>query len=334
MFVAFLLLLCVMILEDISRLQPWVFIQTAILWTVCIPPSSKKGSRKTMTAVVIILAGTYFWSGLQKLNIAFLTEIAPWFLEGIGIDGLRPVQSELQSIANGELPSRYYGLLLMPIIEILIGLGLLMQRSRKLAAYMGIAMHVLIIAVIGPWSKEYNYIIIPWNIALAICLYIATPRVERQGLLVSEALTTRGVAFVTMMFFILPALNFFKIYDHSLSASLYSGSRSTGSYFFFKNFEADKNDAYTHVMIDHFDEQHLYLGSEVDFDKWMLRELNVPFYGEPRYIKRMGQKLCNDSAFPAGSGLIMTQRARFTSKKSVHSCYCEDLAAGTCLPPF
>src|SRR5690242_2718843 len=59
----------IFILEDITRFQPWVYMFALMLFSVAI--LKPKGEEVTLFAIRVILAGTYFWSGMQKINHSF-----------------------------------------------------------------------------------------------------------------------------------------------------------------------------------------------------------------------------------------------------------------------
>ena len=64
---------------DQSRLQPWFW---QYVWMLAIlglrSPDDEASARRALGACALIVAGTYFWSGLQKFNGGFVYDTFPW----------------------------------------------------------------------------------------------------------------------------------------------------------------------------------------------------------------------------------------------------------------
>jgi hypothetical protein len=76
----FLLPATLLVLEDVMRLQPWLFLFGVMFLAVAVYGPGRRDS--ILAAFMLITSATYFWSGVQKLNHAFAVEILPWLAGG------------------------------------------------------------------------------------------------------------------------------------------------------------------------------------------------------------------------------------------------------------
>src|SRR5262249_22211025 len=153
----------------------------------------------------------YFWSGVQKLNWSFCHEVVPSLLE--------PHLGRLPY-----LPAIGIGI---AISEALIGIGLLIQRTRQIAVISAICMHSLIL--VSLISARQNCIIWPWNISMMIMVPLLFWRIGINGLKALLDFGRSGFAghfakVVLILCGLLPAFSFIGLWDMYLSAALYSGN--------------------------------------------------------------------------------------------------------------
>jgi hypothetical protein len=103
----------------------------------------------------LIVAATYIWSGLAKLNPIFINQSFP--------DLVNPF------LGGWPAPARRFAQLMAfaaPPIEFGIGVALLTVRWRRAGLFCGIAMHVFILIAIGPLGQRHNTVVWPWNVAM------------------------------------------------------------------------------------------------------------------------------------------------------------------------
>jgi hypothetical protein len=162
-FVGLLTLLC---LWDQSRWQPWVYQYAFMLVALAIAPggaSRLEQAPQVLATCRVIVASLYVWSGLQKLNAGFALEVVPYLAA--------PLIAWLPA-AGGPVSWALGGLI--ALFEVGVGSSLLMRRTRQWAVLGAAVMHVAIIATLGPWGKDWNRVILPWNvgmIALVVVLF-------------------------------------------------------------------------------------------------------------------------------------------------------------------
>src|SRR5262249_6059748 len=143
--IAALALAAVLALLDQTRWQPWAY-QYAAMLTACVWLPDERA----LDACRTILALTYVWSGLQKVNATFVDQTWP------------DVAASLHGVLPGALARLPAALVLaIPAIEVLAGLGLLTRRFRAPAVALAIITHAAILGTLV-WSRE-NTVVWPWN---------------------------------------------------------------------------------------------------------------------------------------------------------------------------
>jgi len=119
----------------------------------------------------------------------------------------------------------------VPVVEAVIGLGLLTRRFRKPAVVGALSMHVFIMLCVGPLGSSYNTVVWPWNFAMSAFVVILFWRASDEpspltildpGRNFSSVAAFRAA--VLVLFAFMPLFNFFGLWDSYLSSSLYSGA--------------------------------------------------------------------------------------------------------------
>lgn len=203
-------------LFDQNRWQPWEY---QYIITLLVILFNYKNEKNILSLIIFIMAGTYFYSGLTKVNPVFL-----------------------QSIWNNLLLSKTFGLsyqtthqwwvynagYLIGIIELIFAVGLFFKATFRAATYLLVAMHIIIIGVFGPFGLNYDHVVWPWNLTMLSYLFI---------LILFNSGFTFSMSFlhlkrnwpVVILFGIMPLFSLWGKWDFFLSSSLFS-SRPTDMY--------------------------------------------------------------------------------------------------------
>ena len=212
------------VLEDQSRLQPWFYQYSFMLAAFCLYGWGRIGTSDALNACRLIVAATYFWSGLQKANAGFFEVTYPWLVE--------PLTAWLPDWAGSALLPGAYA---MPVVEAVIGLGLLTRRFRKPAVVGALLMHAFIMLSVGPLGQDHNTVVWPWNFAMSAFVVILFWRAPDEPspltILVPGRNFSLGFALratVLVLFAFMPLFSFFGLWDSYLSSSLYSGASKRG----------------------------------------------------------------------------------------------------------
>jgi hypothetical protein len=309
--IAAIVLILLLATLDQNRLQPWVYQYVLILSALsCYSGQSldQMSAGGCLATNQLIIAALYFWGGIQKLNWAFSHEVIPSLLEPYV--GRLP---HLTTIGTG-----------LAICEALIGIGLLIQRTRPIAVVSAIGMHSLILIFLI--SSNQNSVVWPWNISMMIMLPLLFWRTRTdvwQTLLSMNKgdITSHFAKVVFLVCGVLPALSFIGLWDMYLSAALYSGN--------------------TPVAVVHLSDQvrnRLPLPAQsqvfttkrgelmVPLYEWSMAELNVPPYPESRVYRRLTRHLCRYAEDPREVELILKEKpAIFSGKYAVNKIDCSNL---------
>ena len=161
-FITAIISLFLLVFFDQMRLQPWVYQYFLLLVVFALnerETENKSASEQTLGLVQIIIAGFYFWSGLQKLNFSFTHETLPILL------------SPLQNVFTLTQTTLIYLGLGIALLETLIGGGLLWKKTRNSAVCFAVVMHVFILCLLIAASR--NSIVWVWNVTLIFLVVAA-----------------------------------------------------------------------------------------------------------------------------------------------------------------
>ncbi len=297
-------------LWDQSRWQPW-FYQYLAQFGALAWASWKKDRPRAEEAALntcrLIVAATYTWSGLQKLNASFVVEVYPWLLEPL----LPVLPPAIRPLATGLGP-------VVPAVEMGIGISLVLRPLRTLAIGAATAMHLLLLFLLCPTGHNYNSVVWPWNVAMilmVVVLFWRTPALQPWSILWPRRFLYARV--VLLFFGILPGLHLFGLWDAYLSAALYSGNTLDG-----------------HILISPAQRQQLPADLQSDLQPrdgqwqldiltWSLRELNVPDYPARRIYRHVAQELAGRLDPPAVLILVVDEQPAWDSierRKTQYPC--------------
>lgn len=147
---SFLGIVIVFCLLDQTRWQPWVFQYGFLLAALALfswDSDDIGGRERTLNVARLIVATTYIFSGLQKLNLHFINVDFPWIVE--------PITNAFPA-ARGLLYVLGIG---APFIQIGFGVGLLTRKYRRVSLILAVSMHAFILAMFGPFGQNWNNII-------------------------------------------------------------------------------------------------------------------------------------------------------------------------------
>ena len=268
---------------DLNRLQPWVF-QYAIMLAAlaCVPSNglNQSATSSILAANQLVVCALYFWSGAQKLNWSFGHEVLPNLLQPAGIHFPSTVVSWLPVLGFG-----------VAICVMLIGIGLLWRRTRKVALATALLMHLLLLLLlIAAWR---NYVIWPWNVAMMTMVLLLFRRSDEsilRAVMMGWRKRDLAIHFPRVVFLvcgILPALSFAGCWDLYLSGVLYAGNAPVAV---MRITEATRNQLPVTARHTVFtDSRGEFI---LPFYEWSMNELHVPPYPEVRVYRQMARQLC------------------------------------------
>jgi hypothetical protein len=301
---AFLAVIFVFCLLDQTRWQPWVY-QYSFLFAALASFSWDNddivGRIRTLNIARLIVATTYVFSGLQKVNLNFIDNEFTWFVEPI--TNLVPVM---------RTPLYVLGVL-APFLQICFGVGLLSRKYRRISLILAVSMHVFILAMFGPFGHNWNNIIWPWTAAMAALdiLLFAT----KDDFSVREIFQTNFHPYhilVFLLFGILPFLSFFNLWDSYLSSALYSGNLTEALIYATDrgrdSLPAGIKSSLTHTSPD---------TNVLNIKRWAIEDLNVTPYPEPRVYRKIARAVCAQSPYRTDFVLIVREQRMFLSRPEI-----------------
>lgn len=200
-------------LLDLNRLVPWEYLYAFIVFVFVININTPDF---TVPGVILILASTYFYSGLCKLNEGFLHIV--W--TNMVLHAFVKLPQDI--IAKSWV---YYGGYIAGVIELLAGLGLLFAKTRKKSSVVLIFLHLFILLLLGPFGLRGYRVLWPWNISMILLLLVLFVYNGKNVVISPFRIPTKGWnKLVLLCWVILPVLSFFGYWDRNLSSNLFSAN--------------------------------------------------------------------------------------------------------------
>ncbi|MEM9160385.1 MAG: hypothetical protein AAGB46_15170, partial [Verrucomicrobiota bacterium] len=181
----------------------------------------------------------------------------------------------------------------IPPIEILMAIGLVFHRTRRLSIIVVILTHVSILLLLGP-AKGYisNSVVWPWNLVMILLVLLLFRQKEASPFAFLKFKKLRYVAFAVALL-VLPAPILFHLnaWDRYLSFNLYSGQQKR----ILVKIEAATlpyvPDSWAPYLLDpQADDGHQILSAAA----WTNKELNTPFVSEWRLLRRFARRIASE----------------------------------------
>ncbi|MDT7781198.1 MAG: hypothetical protein QOC99_3710 [Acidobacteriota bacterium] len=289
--------LALLVSSDQTRLQPWVYQYLLILFVIALyqrPDSDERSVGQCLPILQVVVAMFYFWGGVQKLNYSFCHEVVPQLLTPLR-NFATLTETQTSALGVG-----------MASVEIFVGCGLLLRRTRNLCVGLALAMHAMLLVLLI--AKSLNSVIWAWNAALMLAvpsLFWRSDASARQAFAdwLRGSARVRAALSVVVLCAVLPALSFRGWWDMYLSGALYSGNTTVAVVRVGEQvYERLPPTAKRQVFTTRNGERMLPLY------EWSMAELNVPTYPEPRVFRQVARELCQLTDDKSQAELIMRGR--------------------------
>lgn len=259
-------------LLDQNRWQPWEYQYVFMFFVLWI---NRKSEQKSLLLLLLIFSCTYLYTGIQKFNPHFIKIVWKQTI----LEGYFHLSKEM--LGTTFITRLGY---IVPCIEIGFGIGLLFHQTRKFVLALLIAMHLIVLVIIGPWGIEYNQIVWPWNAAMAVFFVIIWNK-QIDVRQIKTTLLPRWNIITVVAWTIMPAFNFIGYWDYFFSMSLYAG-RIDMCYIEIKN------------PPPNFELQQYYRQKKNDstntksivVQTWAMGEFNTPSCPQARIYKKIKQQ--------------------------------------------
>jgi len=300
----------VLFLQDQSRLWP-SFYEFFLLFLLVLPhrpDTGQEDDRRTLTGMRFVVAAVYFWGGFHKLTTHFLHQAFPWFVQPLTNAGIVPAAA-VPMLAG-----------LVPAYEMAVGLGLLTRRFRRPALAAALAMHLVILACIGPLREHWNDSAWSWSLAsaaLAWTLFAAAPPFTFAGMFAAPRSRCLPQLLVAVLLGILPALNGLNRWDSALSFNVYTGNTTEG----YVQMRPEAAARLPPELVPHVTRHGEW--AVLDLNAWSRQEFNAGCYPEPRIYRRLFTTVCGWIEDPAAR-LVIFEKAGWFRPRARREVRCDE----------
>lgn len=260
----FFILYVLLSILDQTRIQPFFF-EIAIL--VFFYYLFRNDFQRFKIAFLLLMVGTYIWSGLHKAN--------PTFYE-LWLGGLNKripfIPQSLRQIITW----------VIPFLEMSFGLALLFNKTRKLGIILLAIMHSMVLITLTIAGGGFT--VVPLNILNVLLLFILCYYLDWNILKVASSdVKIKIIAFYALL---LPTLNLIGLYDHLLSFSYFSGRPSYCNIVFSNKEDISK------LPQKIIDITRVHEGSNyINLNEWSVKYVKVLCYPEDRVYVYLQQYL-------------------------------------------
>jgi hypothetical protein len=160
---------------------------------------------------------------------------------------------------------------------------------------LAIAMHALLLAVLGPLGLGYNRVVWSWNAVMIVVLVVLFRRSGEAGprQILWPRLHLQAV--VVVLFWLLPALSYAGLWPRYFAFRLYSHDQDQGGVFVTREV-LERMPAATQASLVRYPLRR-YVGY-FEIGAWSERELGAFVPSEPRLYRKIAAKVCALAARP------------------------------------
>ncbi len=251
----FFILYVLLSILDQTRIQPFFF-EIAIL--VFFYYLFRNNFEKFKIAFLLLMAGTYIWSGLHKANPTFFD----LWLEGLN-----------KRISFIPLYLRQVITWAVPFLEMSFGLALLFNKTRKIGIVLLAIMHAMVLITLAIGGAGFT--VIPLNVLNVLLLFMLCYNMDWN--VVRLKTSDYKIKIIAVYALLIPSLNLIGLHDHLLSFSYFSGKPSYCNIVFSNKEDINKLPQKI-IDITRVYEDAYY----INLNEWSVKYVNVLCYPEDR----------------------------------------------------
>ena len=297
---------------DQHRFQPWAY----ELWLFCGVWLCCRDAAG-LNLLRWLLISIYFYSAVGKLDFEFLHTVGQQMLAvvvgGIGVD-----LNDLSPNVRLALVATF------PCIELTIAIALAWPRTRRIAGWLAIGVHLGLIIILGPIGLNHRLGVVVWNAQVAIQAYWLfvsnqTAAPEKHSSVWPSCLATSMIAAAIA----LPSTERLGLWDHWPSWALYA-PHSSRVYVEVAGHAVDElpADLRKLVRVSPANADEIAIWQTVPIDQWSLQTLDTPIYPQARFQLGVAERIATD--MKAGFQMRVTvlgPASRFTGARRTTVCY-------------
>ena len=261
-----------LLLGDQMRWQPY---NIQFLIMLCGLFFYERHTDDLLNVLRLMIITFFIWSGVQQFNEVFSGSVYPWLVKPLASrlpDSLTPVVSNSFAFS---------------LLNILVGVGLLFDKTRNIAVYLGIVIALFLLYALSPMGNDWNGAFLPYYAAIGFFTYLLfyNANFEAKQIVWSKNFRYQQAVLIICL---LPILSFAGIYDRTQSFNLtYGRSWSPKIYV-------------TEELVDKLpDGVKRYVSRPplsdpfIDINEWAMHALKVAPYTEQRINKRLHDYICS-----------------------------------------
>jgi hypothetical protein len=254
---------------DQHRLQPWAWLLLLMSLMFQGDTSSGRwhvrwlGTLSVETLLRWLTISVYFWSAMSKIDHTFFVTHGPTMIDAL-----------FGSVGIVGLPGavKWWLAITLPMGELLIAVGLGWPRSRHIALWGAITLHVALILALGPLGLGHRPGVLLWNAAFIghdWLLFRRRETTDSEGDLLTS-FARPGIVLFAMLW---PITESIGLCDHWLAWSVYSTRTERVSIML------------TDEGVRRLPEaaQRCVISGELPLDRWSIDSLDVPIYPQLRF---------------------------------------------------
>lgn len=294
---------------DQHRFQPWAY----ELWLFC---AIWLGCRDPLRMKLMrwLLISIYFYSAVGKLDFEFMHTVGQQML-GAVVGGLGIDPKDLSPGFRLAVAATF------PFCELIVALGLAFPKTRRLAGWLAIAVHLGLIVILGPLGLNHRLGVLCWNAQVAVQAYwlfvFNQPEVDAaKSLKQAFAWPMWSAMTLVAAAIALPSTERFGLWDHWPSWALYA-PHSSRVHLEIAAPAVGRLPEDLRKLVQASDPEEFVLWLTVPIDAWSLEALNTPIYPQARFQLGVAEKVA--STIGTGDQVRITMlgtASRFTGKRS------------------
>ncbi len=292
-----------LVLCDQQRFQPWVYqfllVALALAWAE---------ARTALWLVRVLVISFYFYSAVTKLDFTFLHTLGQQFLAALaGLFGA--------SLDGWSETARLWAAAVFPLGELAVALGLCFARTRRAALGGAIALHVLLLVILGPWGLNHKPGVLLWNAYFIVQdVLLFGPAIRplasvnaQSGLRTTWLTAPKPLLAVFAGAVLLPLLAPTSWFDLWPSWGLYAPSSQRLTLWVHRRAAGELPPELASFLDEERSDDPAWLA--VRLDRWTLESLRAPIYPQNRYQLALAESIVRRAGLDHRARVVMFSMA-------------------------
>jgi hypothetical protein len=301
--VVFVVALTLLILIDQHRFQPWAY---EFLLIALVLANARSDAALTLLRWLVI--GIYVWSAWSKCDVTFTVTLGQQFLNALlGWAGF----DEWPETARRVFAS------LFPVGELAVAVLLAIPRSRKWGLGASVALHLLLLAALGPLGLQHKPGVLLWNVWFIVqnvllfwpveAAAVDEKQLPKDGSLPAAALYVVAVAVVW------PVVETWQYCDHWPAWSVYAPRVERTSFFVHRSEQGQLPES-LHAFLEPSSDDANWL--RLRLDHWSLEMLDTPLYPQNRLQIAVAEAVARQYGLTQARAVRYSTADRLTRERS------------------